>query len=166
MTLKGCSRDGKRINPRPREQTGSDNASDASCGLPMPNVLQLNIEGLTPSKICVVRQLAARDKALVILLQETHTIQADRLVIPNYTLAGSVLSRKHGLATFVQDNISWSLLDRSRDRSDVEWLCVDIDGIKIINVYKPPTTRWLPSVIPMFSHPCLYAGDFNCQHTD
>ena len=132
----------------------------------MPNVLQLNIEGLTPSKICVVSQLATRHKALVILLQETHTTQVDRLVIPNYMLAGSVLSRKHGLATFVQNNISWSLLDRSPDGSDVEWLCVDIDGIKIINVYKPPMTRWLPSVIPMFSHPCLYAGDFNCQHTD
>ena len=45
-------------------------------------------------------------------------------------------------------------------------MCVDVDGYKIINVYKPPPIRLLVSDLPVFSFPCLYAGDFNCQHVD
>ena len=33
-------------------------------------------------------------------------------------------------------------------------------------VYKPPTSRMIPSAIPVFPHPCLYAGVFNYQHVD
>jgi len=38
---------------------------------------------------------------------------ADKLVIPIFLLAGSVLSRNHGLATFVHERLKWSLLDQS-----------------------------------------------------
>ena len=43
-------------------------------------------------------------------------------------------------------------------------MCVDVDGYKIVNVYKPPLICLQVSDLPVFSHPCLYAGDFNCQH--
>ena len=76
------------------------------------------------------------------------------------------MSRKHGLATFVHEGPGWTLADQSLDGSVVEWLCVDVDGIKTVNFYKPPTSRMASSVIPVFPHPCLYAGDFNCQHVD
>ena len=36
----------------------------------------------------------------------------------------------------------------------------------IVNVYKPSPTRLQMSDIPMFFQPCLYAGAFNCPHTD
>ena len=49
---------------------------------------------------------------------------------------------------------------------DVLLDCVDIDGYKIVNVYKASPTRLQMSDIPMFPHPCLYTGDFNCLHTD
>ena len=42
-----------------------------------------------------------QSEALVILLQETHCTDTEKLVLPNYQLARSSLSRKHGLATFV-----------------------------------------------------------------
>ena len=58
-----------------------------------------------------------------------------------YQLAGSSLSRKHGLATFVQERLRYMLLDQSPPTSEIEWLCVDVDGYKIVNVYKPPPTR-------------------------
>ena len=158
-------RGGKRIDPRPRKHRGVK-LKDAACGLPMPTTLQLNVEGLHASKICVIRQLAERHKALVILLQETHCTNTDQLVIPHFTLAGAVLSRKHGLATFVHEKLKWTLADQSCSGSAIEWLSVDIDGVKIINVYKPPPSRFTPSAIPVFPHPSLYAGDFNCQHTE
>ena len=129
-------------------------------------ILQLNIEGLTASKMNVLHHLAIQSEALVILLQETHCTDAEKLVLPNYQLAGSSLSRKHGLATFVHERLRYTLLDQSPPTSEIEWLCVDVDGYKIVNVYKPPPTRLRTLDLPVFPHPCLYAGDFNCCHAD
>ena len=92
------------------------------------------------------------------LLQETHCTDAEKLVLPNYQLAGSSLSRKHGLATFVHERLRYTLLDQ------FEWLCVDINDYKIVNVYKPTQLRTLD--LPVYPHPCLYAGNFNCRHAD
>ena len=51
------------------------------CG---PSILQLNIEGLTASKMNVLHHLATQLEAFVILLQETHGISAEKLVLSNY----------------------------------------------------------------------------------
>ena len=114
-----------------------------------------------------------QSEALVILLQETHCTDAEKLMLPNYQLgkknqltAGSPLSRKHGLATFVHERLRYTLLDQSPPTSEIEWLCVDVDGYKIVNVYKSPPTRLRTLDLPVFPHPCLYAGDFNCHHAD
>ena len=131
-----------------------------------PTILQLNIEGLTASKMNVLHHLAMQSEALVILLQETHCTDAEKLVLPHYQLAGSSLSRKHGLATFVHERLRYTLLDQSPPTSEIEWLCVNVDGYKIVNVYKPPPTRLRTLDLPVFPHPCLYAGDFNCRHAD
>ena len=45
-------------------------------------------------------------------------------------------------------------------------MCVVVDGYKIANVYKSPPIPLQVSDLPVFPHPCLYAGDFNCQHVD
>ena len=47
-----------------------------------------------------------------------------------------------------------------------EWLCVDVDGYEIVNVYKPLRIRLQVSDLPVFTNSCFYAGDFNCQHVD
>ena len=54
-----------------------------------PTILQLNIEGLTASKMNVLHHHAMQSEALVILLQETNCTDAEKLVLPNYQLAGS-----------------------------------------------------------------------------
>jgi len=86
------------------------------------NILLLNTEGLTANKISVIDQLAYKNKAFIILLQETHCTTADKLVLPNFSLAGSVLSRNHGLATFVHERLKWSLVDQSPEQSETVWL--------------------------------------------
>ena len=43
---------------------------------------------------------------------------------------------------------------------------MDIDVYKIINVYKPLLMQMQFLDLPMFPHPCLYAGNFNCHHID
>ena len=120
----------------------------------------------TTSKINVIEQLAHKNRALVILLQETHCTSADKLVFLHYALAGSTKSRKHGLVTFVHESLSWTLVGQSLADAEIEWVCVDVANYNIINVYKPPPSRISPSSLPMFPSPSLYAGDFNCQHVD
>jgi len=124
-----------------------------------PNILQLNTEGLTADKISVIEQLANKNKAFIIVLQATHCSSADKLVIPNFSLAGSILSRNHGLATFVHERLEWSLGDQSPEQSETEWLCVDIAGYKIVNVYNPPRSRLTPTTIPTFPHTRHKEGD-------
>ena len=126
-----------------------------------PTILHLNIDGLTASKMSVLYHLTAQREALVILLQESHCTSADRLVLPDYQLAGFSLSRKHGLASFVHERLKWTLFSQSLPTSETEWLCVDVDGYKIVNVYKPPPIPLQVSDLPVFPHPCFYAGDFN-----
>jgi len=57
---------------------------------------------------------------------------------------------------------SWAvgmpLVDQSPEHSGTEWLCVDVAGYKINNVYKAPRSRLTPTTIPTFPHPSLYAG--------
>ena len=118
-----------------------------------PTILQLNIEGFTASKMNVFRYLAMQSEALVIQIQETHCTNAEKLVLPSYQLAGSSLSRKHGLATFVHERLRYTLLNQSQLTSEIEWLCVDVDGYKIVNVYKPPPTRLQTLDLPVFPHP-------------
>ena len=101
----------------------------------------------------VLHHLAMQSEALVILLQETHCTDAEKLVLPNYQLAGSSLSRKHGLATFVHERLRYTLLDQYPPTSEIKWLCVDADGYKILNVYKPLPTRLQTLDLPVFAHP-------------
>jgi len=51
-----------------------------------------------------------KNKAFIIVIQETHCTTADKLVIPNFSLGVSVLSRNHGLATFVHERLEWSMI--------------------------------------------------------
>jgi len=81
---------------------GSRNAAEDDL---RPNILQLNTEGLTADNIFVIEQLAYKNKAFIFVLHETHCITADKLVIPNFSLAESILSRNHGLALFVHERL-------------------------------------------------------------
>ena len=130
-----------------------------------PTILQLNIEGLTASIMNILHYLAMQSEALVILLQETHCTDAE-IGTSELPTTGFSLSRKHGLATFVHERLRYTLLDQSPPTSKIKWLCVDVDGYKIVNVYKPPPTRLRTLDLSVFPHPCLYAGSFNCRHAD
>ena len=118
-------------------------------------ILQLNIKGLTASKMNVLHHLAMQSAAFVILIQETHCTDAEKLVLSNYQLAGSSLSRKHGLAMFVHKQLRYMLLDQSPLTSEIKWLCVDIDDYKIVNIYKPLPMQLQSPDLPVFPHPCL-----------
>jgi len=101
-TPRECSLGGEKIDPWPRKRK----ISDANFSATVLRALQLNIEGLSVSRICDIEQLTNRRKALINLLQETHCANMDRLMIPNFTLASSLRVSLNAFEFFSARNIS------------------------------------------------------------
>ena len=121
-------------------------SKDTAEEVPRPNILfQLNTKGFTTNKISVIRPQGYKNKAFIIILQKTHCTNADKLVIPKFSLAESVLCRKHGLAMFADERLECWLVDQSSEQAEADWLFVDVTGYKIINVYKHPCSRLSPT---------------------
>ena len=125
-------------------------------------LLQLNVEGITKAKISIIKHLADTHDAAAILLQETHTNDANRLKITGYVLVAHTNRTTHGTATFVRSSTSWTCMNFCReDDLSMEWNIVKIDGVSVMNVYKPPNTRLQESSIPCLEASAMYVGDFN-----
>ena len=79
-------------------------------------ILQLNVEGLTNTKLTITEQLVYyTNKVTAILLQETHCETTEKIPILEFTLAAHILN-KHGLATLVRHRLTeWSLEAQSED---------------------------------------------------
>ena len=77
-----------------------------------------------------------------------------------------LLKQESWPCTFVHERLKWTLFHQSPPTSETECLCVDVEVYKIVNVYTPPPIRLQISDLPLFPHPCVYAGLFNCQHVD
>ena len=129
-----------------------------------PAILQLNVEGLTRPKCDVIQKIAINNSIAVILLQETHATNDDKITIYGYSLIGSINHPKHGIATLVRNDLPATEIGRSRVDSAIQWLTISIDGeITITNFYKPPNSPFDPP--PHYEHLAKYSGDFSCHHT-
>ena len=102
-------------------------------------ILQLNIEGLTASKMNVTKL----PTSWVFFKQEAWPCH----VCPRAT----EIDAFGPISTDIGDRVA---------------VFVYVDGYKIVNVYKSPPTRLQTLDLPVFPHPCLYAGNFNCRHAD
>ena len=120
------------------------------------NILQLNIDGITSSKLNIIEQLVSKYAFSLILLQETHCTNATKLVLPKYELAGFISSRKHGLGMFVHKGMKWAHERESPNHSDIYWLNTKIDATLIINVYNPPSSQMTMAYLPVFPPPSIY----------
>ena len=81
--------------------------------------------------------------------------------------ASATFSRKHELASFILNGLQFILKDQFPEKSAIERICVDVNGLKVINVYQPPTSQLPPTSIPAHANPFLYANaDFNCKIAD
>ena len=67
-----------------------------------PAIFQLNIKGLTASKTNILYYLTLQSEALIILLQETHCTNAEKLALPSFKQAWScqVCPRETKVYTF------------------------------------------------------------------
>uniref|UniRef100_W5N2X9 Endonuclease/exonuclease/phosphatase domain-containing protein n=1 Tax=Lepisosteus oculatus TaxID=7918 RepID=W5N2X9_LEPOC len=129
-----------------------------------PCILQINVEGLTRAKCVVINHLAQEHNAQVILLQETHTKDNSNIKIYGYHLIGAIYHAHHGVATLVKLDKNAKHVAQSPDEDTTQWIAIEIEGFTFVNIYKPPSTQF--SSLPRYRHPVIYAGDFNCQHSN
>ena len=73
-----------------------------------PAILQLNVEGLTRSKCEVIRNIATGNSVSIILLQETHIVDKEKIKIYGYTLVDVIPYQRHVLATLVRNDLATS----------------------------------------------------------
>ena len=79
-------------------------------------------------------------------------------------MVSAIHHQHHGIATYARADVTFSCITASPSGSDIQWIAAVIDGVRIVNVYKPPPAMF--NGLPAFAHPTIYAGDFNCQHND
>ena len=82
-----------------------------------PAILQLNVEGLTGPKCEVIQKIAMNNSIAVVLLQETHAINDDKIKIYGYYLIVSICHAKHGIATLVRNDLPATDIGRSTNDS-------------------------------------------------
>jgi len=128
-----------------------------------------NIEGISKAKCQLSAKLAYDHGVHVICLQETHTKSEEdilsRGIIEGFNLIAALHSPVHGIAIYLLNTIEeYDII--FNDIIEGVFLCaVNINGITVTNIYKPPSVSWSPNVLPLFEDPCLYTGDMNSHHT-
>ena len=128
-------------------------------------ILQLNIEGLTAAKTTVLEHRAEKHSPTLILLQETHQDNPDKLKLRDYCLATYVPSKIHGLAIFIKSGVQHEPPARSDAADDqIEWASTKVCNHTITNIYKPPRVPFSHTSIPLAENPSIYTGDLNSHH--
>jgi len=128
-------------------------------------ICHFNIEGISNAKSELLGSICRQKAIDVIAIQETHTVDnADlckRGYIAGYVLIGAIHHKQYGVATYVRDNIDSVRMIISECSRNIEVLAIEICGITVINIYKPPNEEWSNPPIKLFEHPAVYVGDFN-----
>jgi exonuclease III len=135
---------------------------------PNLRISHLNIEGITASKSEYLARLM-RDKEIdIIALQKTHSTSDTSLInrseIPYYKLIGAIHRNVHGIATYARVSLNNCFITHSDCTNNIPVLAVEVSGISIVNVYKPPSVNWLNNILEKLPHPAIYAGDFNSHN--
>lgn len=127
-------------------------------------IVQLNVEGMTKSKAELISHVFHHVDILA--LQETHISddQLGKLKIPGFQLIDYIGHNKHGIATFVSQDLDPKNIRRLEGNKHT--VGIEIGNTKIFNIYKPPSEKWTTSVLPLAEHPAVYIGDFNSHNME
>lgn len=127
-------------------------------------ICQLNVEGFSRAKAEILHKIFIEKDIDVMCLQETHIDDehSKSLKIPGLTCIAAKFHPKHGIATFVRN----SLRDKVTSVEEGHfYIAIQMNDIKIFNVYKPPSQNWNHDLFQVDAHPALLVGDFNSRHS-
>ena len=129
-------------------------------------VLQLNVEGLTRAKRDIVHHLADTHEANIIVLQETHAVDEDKLPIEGFNVSTFIPHKKHGIATYTRDGLRAKSIRQSPSGSSIAWSIIEVNGVDVANIYKPPPSSVTFRALPKTNSPSIVCGDLNSRHTN
>ena len=122
---------------------------------PALTIMSFNIEGLSAAKQQLVADLSKKHECAVLCIQETHHGPDD--IRPN--IPGMEIAIERPNAQYVTIVNATSLTDVN----NIEILRVDLSGISVTSVYKPPGELFSfdqpPTVVG--NQPQVIIGDFN-----
>ena len=120
---------------------------------PALSIISSNIEGLTGVKQDLLAELCVQNNCDLLCLQETHRI-------PRMTLIAERPHDQYGSAIFAREGLT---VDKSSlfDNDNIEVLSIDLMGISVSSVYKPPSMTFdLPGKVTD-ARINVVIGDFN-----
>lgn len=168
-----CSASALKLLLLDKETLLKMNIQNSTSGIqlgPCIRVLDLNVESISLAKSAVLSRLAAEKDIDAILLQETHAKDYQDLIkrckIDGFKIADQIPHRNYGLVTLVRDDILQTRSTYKNALDDVEVLGLDVKGLNLVNVYKPPSRLWSDDPLPTFAEATSYVGDFNSHHHD
>lgn len=136
---------------------------------PSVRICQLNIEGSSKGKNQCLSKILLSQNIDIVAVQETHiATKADmktRGIIHGYTIIGSTFHHAHGITTYARSDIENVQFISTEVAIDIHQIIINFGGIKVLNIYKPPNTKWQIDSIPPLPHPAVYTGDFNSHNT-
>ena len=151
----------KKMLPRKRDASQSHTKGPFSG--PALTIMSFNVEGLSAAKVQLIADLGKRHLCAVVCIQETHRgPDAIRPSIPGMDLAIERPHLQYGSAIFVTSGTIVNTTSLT-DINNIEILRVDLNGISVTSVYKPPGERFsfhqpLPAVGDQQQ---VITGDFN-----
>ena len=107
-------------------------------------VISANIEGLTANKASILSELC-KDKHChcLLCLQETHRAKdQSRTSIPGMALGAERPHNKLGSSVFVRDGLQVNSISVCEE-DNVELITVELPGVVVHSVYKPPAEQFL-----------------------
>ena len=128
-------------------------------------VISANIEGLTANEASIVSELCKDKHCHCLCLQETHGAKDHaRPSIPGMTLVAERPHNKHGSSVFVRDGLKVNSISVCEE-DNVEFITVELPGVVVYSVYKPPAEQFLFPPLESKHMPHIVIGDFNSHNT-
>ena len=132
---------------------------------PYYHVISENIEGLTYNKGSILSELCKDKHYQFLCLQETHRAKDQaRPSIHGMALVAERPHNKHGSSIFVRDGLKVNSISICEE-DNVEFITVELPGVVVHSVYKPPAEQFLLPPLGSGSMPHIVIGDFNSHNT-